>query len=554
MNNFLSATGPADNPFALYMHQVKHSSTPLQGIPPEAMSAVFPFHFVFNRHGKIVQYGENLPRLCPTLTHGADIGVLFRIITPTGLAMTLDAISSQLFSVFFVECLATRHVIKGQMIVIDRARPDLMMFLCSPLVRDVSGVKRLGLSFNDFSLHDATVDLLFFLQTKVNTIDDVRTLAERLKQEVQVRREAQQALQTINDELEQRVKERTADLVIAKEKAETANKTKSAFLSNMGHELRTPLNAILGYAQILLRDRDLDARHINSLQTINNSGDHLLALINDLLDLAKIESGKSALHVNTCNLRHFLHGVIAMLRVRAEQKSLLLLCNLAPDLPSQVLMDGKQVRQILLNLLSNAVKFTDRGQVILRVTRVPSGVPLGADYTCLRFEIEDSGVGIAPDQLTCIFEPFEQVGDQQKQSHGTGLGLPISQQLIELMGSNIHVKSALKKGSVFWFDLLLGVVEPSVTHAVQGGAVAMTCADGDDASATLIPPPQEIEKLYQFALAGNMRKITQHTAQLLTINCRYRLFTDQVNTLASAHQTKAMLTLIEAHKLGISKK
>ena len=463
------------------------------------------------------------------------------------------------------------------MIVIDRARPDLMMFLCSPLVRDMSGVKRLGLSFNDFALHDATVDLLFLMQTKVNTIDDVRTLAERLKQEVQVRREAQQALQTINDELEQRVKERTADLVIAKEKAETANKTKSSFLSNMGHELRTPLNAILGYAQILLRDRGLDARHIDSLQTINNSGDHLLTLITDLLDLAKIESGKSALHVNTCNLRYFLHGVIAMLRVRAEQKNLVLLCNLAPDLPSQVLMDGKQVRQILLNLLSNAVKFTDRGQVILRVTRVPSGVPLHADHTCLRFEIEDSGVGIAPDQLTSIFEPFEQAGDQQKQSHGTGLGLPISQQLIELMRGNIYVKSELKKGSVFWFDLPLGVVEPTVAHAVQGSAVAMTCAGieadagdhanrsadervwelapgRDDASAILIPPPQEIEKLYQFALAGNMRKITQHTAQLLTINCRYRLFTDQVNTLASAHQTKAMLTLIEAHKLRIGEK
>ena len=533
------------------------------------MSAVFPFHFGFDRHGKVLQYGGNLARLCPAVTSGADIGDLFRIITPTGIAMTLDAISSQLFSVFFVECLETGHVVKGQMIVIDPDRPDAMMFLCSPLVRDVGSVKRLGLSCNDFALHDATVDFLFFLQTKVNTIEDVRMLAERLKQEVQVRRDAQQALQTMNDALEQRVQERTADLAIAKDKAEIANEAKSAFLSNMSHELRTPLNAILGYAQILQRDHNLDAQQIASLQTINDSGDHLLMLITDLLDLAKIESGKSALDMSACKLHDVLHGVMALLRVRAEQKGLRLSADLASDLPSLVFMDERRVRQILLNLLSNAVKFTDRGHVIVRVTCmpcvtcVPPSVTRQADQACLRFEIEDSGVGIDPDQLKTIFEPFEQVGDQQKQLHGTGLGLPISQQLIELMGSDIHVNSVLEKGSVFWFDLVVGVApsEPAAAHARQGGATMDADAVEDERSgelaagrgnptAMLIPPPQEIEKLYQIALAGNMRKMTQHAAQLLSMDCRYHVFVDQLNTLARAYQTKAILTLIEAHMFG----
>ena len=548
------------------------------------MSAVFPFHFSFDRRGKILQYGIHLPRLCPALTRGADIGELFRILTPTGLLMTLDAISGQLFSVFFIECLETRHVIKGQMIVLDHAQSDSMMFLCSPLVRDVSSVRNLGLSFNDFALHDATVDFLFLLQTKVTTIDDVRLLAERLKQEVQVRREAEQALQSMNDVLEQRVKERTADLAIARDKADAANKTKSAFLSNMSHELRTPLNAILGYAQILQRDANLTARQIASLQTMNDSGDHLLMLITDLLDLAKIEAGKSTLHLSAIYLRHFLQGVMAMLRVRAEQKGLVLLCDMAPELPNLVLMDEKRVRQIVLNLLNNAVKFTDRGHVTLRVTRLPPSVLQRADQACVRFEIEDSGIGIPAEQLAIIFEPFEQVGDQQKHVHGTGLGLPISQQLTELMESTIELRSTPDHGSVFWFDLMLGVPESEsesesrVAHAIQrtrtdladagekarGSALAPGAdknedenknedesededEDEDEAAATLIPPAQEIDKLYQFALAGNMRKITQHATQLLAMDYRYHRFVDQLNTLARDYQTKAILALIEVH-------
>ena len=526
------------------------------------MSAVFPFHLMFDRHGKIVQYGENLPRLCPALTPGAATTDLFRIITPTGLAMTLDAISTQLFSVFFVECLETRHVIKGQMIVVDRARPDQMMFLCSPLVRDVTGIKSLGLSFNNFALHDATVDMLFLLQTKVNTIDDVRTLAARLKQEVQVRREAQQSLQSMNAELEQRVKERTADLQIAKNTAEIANNAKSAFLSNMSHELRTPLNAILGYAQILQRDHNLDDRQIASLQTIMDSGDQLLVLITDLLDLAKIESGTLALQVNACKLRDFLHGIMALLRVRAEQKGLQLFCDLASGLPNSVLMDERRVRQVLLNLLVNAVKFTERGHVMLRVTHAPANATRRADQACLRFEIEDSGVGIDPDQLTVIFEPFEQVGDQQTRLHGTGLGLPISQQLIELMESDIQIHSEVGKGSVFWFDLAMGVAQTEPVAAPAGGegaALAGTgesersaepAADRDAAVAMLIPPPQELARLYRCALAGNMREITQYTAQLLTMDRRYHLFVDQLDTLARTYQTKAIVAFIEAHTNG----
>ena len=231
----------------------------------------------------------------------------------------------------------------------------------------------------------------------------------------------------------------------ARKSAEAANAAKSAFLANMSHELRTPLNGILGYAQILQRDTALGERQRAGVNVIRQSGEHLLTLINDILDLAKIEAGKMELHLADIELGAFVRGIGEIVAMKAAQKELAFVCEQAPDLPRAVRADEKRLRQVLLNLLSNAVKFTDRGQVTLRVCCAAPGR--------LRFDVADTGVGIAADQLDTIFQPFMQSGDPQRRLGGTGLGLSISRQYVRLMGDEIRIESALGRGSTFWFEL-----------------------------------------------------------------------------------------------------
>ena len=239
---------------------------------------------------------------------------------------------------------------------------------------------------------------------------------------------------------------------------------RSEFLAQMSHELRTPLNAILGYAQILRRDtRQLTKRQATGLATILESGQHLLTLINDILDLARVEAGKLALYPTDIDLSLFLRIVGDIIRVKAEEKSLLFTYAVSSDLPAAVTADDKRLRQVLLNLLGNAVKFTDRGEILLRVQRLPSLQPgKGAALARLRFEVQDSGIGMSDAQLARIFQPFEQVSEVRRREAGTGLGLAISQQLVRLMGGTIQVKSQLGRGSLFWFELHLPVVATPV--------------------------------------------------------------------------------------------
>jgi CheY-like chemotaxis protein len=218
----------------------------------------------------------------------------------------------------------------------------------------------------------------------------------------------------------------------------------------MSHELRTPLNAILGYAQLLKRDHTLSKWQSDASDTIQQSGEHLLMLIIDILDLSKIEAGKIELQVAPVHITSFLKGIGNIIRITADQKAIDFRCDFAPDLPEVVLTDQKRLRQVLLNLLSNAVKFTDHGSVDLEVKLVSQS----QGKAHLLFEVRDTGTGIANDALGKIFQPFEQVGDEQHRAGGTGLGLAISRQLVRLMGSDIRVESTLGQGSCFSFDLL----------------------------------------------------------------------------------------------------
>jgi signal transduction histidine kinase/DNA-binding NarL/FixJ family response regulator len=237
---------------------------------------------------------------------------------------------------------------------------------------------------------------------------------------------------------------------VAKRTAEIANQAKSTFLANMSHELRTPLNSILGYTQIFNYDNTLTDKQKEGIEIIHRSGEHLLTLINDILDLSKIEAGKLGIMPVDFRLPEFLKNIADLMKMRAEQKSIEFVYDTLYKLPAAVCTDEKRLRQILLNLLSNAVKFTDKGSVTFRAIYY---------HEKIRFEIEDTGMGIPPDKIDSVFQPFQQIGDQSQQQDGTGLGLPISKQLVEMMNGQLQVESLPGGGSIFWFEISLPEVQ-----------------------------------------------------------------------------------------------
>jgi PAS domain S-box-containing protein len=273
--------------------------------------------------------------------------------------------------------------------------------------------------------------------------------------DVTERKLAEEELRKHREHLEDLVKQRTEQLAEAKTRAEAANRAKSSFLANMSHELRTPLNAVLGFSRLLRNDPDVTPRQKETLDVIVRSGEHLLNLINNVLDLAKIESGRVALKESEVDLHRLLWEMQSLMGAGAADKGLRFALERDPDLPRFVSVDAGRLRQVLLNLLGNAIKYTDSGGVELRARLASLH---GAEQARVRFEAEDSGPGISPEDCRHIFVPFVQLGNQATAQAGTGLGLAICKQYVDLMGGQIGVTSQPGKGSVFYFDIPVRVL------------------------------------------------------------------------------------------------
>ncbi|MGI0495153.1 CHASE2 domain-containing protein [Alkalinema pantanalense CENA528] len=327
--------------------------------------------------------------------------------------------------------------------------------------------------------------------------------------------------------LEVKVEERTRELHAAKLAADAANQAKSEFLANMSHELRTPLNGILGYAQVLERSSHMSTKDLDGVQIIHQCGSHLLMLINDILDLSKIEARKLELFSSSVHLTSFLHTVTEICSIRADQKGIGFYVEISDHLPNGIQVDEKRLRQLLINLLGNAIKFTDQGGVTFKAYPLTE-VSDTASMVTIRFQVEDTGIGMTPEQLEKIFLPFEQVGEGGKRPDGTGLGLAISQRIAALMESQIQVRSQLGEGSQFWLDLELPISRDwDVAHqpigyhnvtGIQGDTPCVLVIDDDETHCSMLTTfLQSIGFRTLTALDGKqgLQLATEHTPDVI---------------------------------------
>ena len=281
-------------------------------------------------------------------------------------------------------------------------------------------------------------------------------------------------LQRANIDLELRVTARTHELqkseANARElatKAESANQAKSVFIANMSHELRSPLNAVMGFSQLMMRTPDLPIEHYENAGIIHRSGDYLLTLINNILDLSKVEAGKEPLNIHNFDLYHLLDDIEDMLHIQATNAGLILIFERQDNVPRYIYTDEIKLRQILTNLLGNAIKFTEVGTIVLNVTNISTNVSALANDCILNFIVQDTGVGIAPEEISSLFVSFSQAQAGKEKQEGTGLGLAISLKFVQLLGGDITVTSELGKGTTFQFQIQAQLGEEFIVDQID---------------------------------------------------------------------------------------
>jgi len=388
-------------------------------------SKLFPFHFIVDADMRVIDTGSVLARVCPKIVPGASINdhfLLFRLASEPIKAFNRDFIARQENTLFVFKSTSTDLMLRCQVLILRD--PERYLFLGSPWVRNPTELKALHLVLQDFALHDSTVDLLQLVQATSTSLHDAKQLSEKL---------------------EQRVADRTAELSLANSELSRVMRSKDDFLSAMSHELRTPLNAILGLSESLAEGvyGDMNTKQVKSINTIAESGHHLLALINDLLDIAKIGAGKMELELTKANVEDLCQASLRFVMEQAQKQKI----NLKLVMDNQSVMltaDERRLKQILVNLLSNAVKFTPNGGSVTLETKCD------LESESLMFSVRDTGIGIATEDLKRLFSPFTQLDSKlSRQYAGTGLGLTLVMKLVELHGGSVAVESEIGKGSCF---------------------------------------------------------------------------------------------------------